>query len=175
MVSVDLMRHVHLWARFYIAYSVIRKWIKDSIINHERMHAARLYLARRQVNGSQLTCTHPSNELLVWVVYDDQQEHWSHQSDQFRPDSGQAKTLPKVILLDLNMQRQSGRETLQGLQATIAYYRLSIVVLTTSNAQLDDKMSMGLGAKSFLIKPVKKALSVKMLEGLALKQHLKLH
>jgi len=104
MTLVGLMQNAQLWAHFYIAYTAMRKGVKDSIIR----------------------------------------------------------------LLNLDMQRQSGRETLHLLRAIISNHHLLIVVLTTSTTQLDDEILMGLGSSDFLIRPIKRASSVLMLKRLAM-------
>ncbi|MBO0952947.1 response regulator [Fibrella sp. HMF5405] len=126
---------------------------------------------------------------LIWVVDDDQddqcllQEALTHlvspvtarylsDGDELLPALALATVLPKLILLDLNMQRQGGLETLQALRAASAYQHLPVVVLTTSEAQLDRDKSFQLGADDFLTKPVRQADSVLMLEKLTLDWHL---
>jgi CheY-like chemotaxis protein len=62
--------------------------------------------------------------------------------------------LPGLILLDLNMPRKDGRETLRELKADPHLRRIPVVVLTTSEAEEDILRSYDLGANSFIIKPV---------------------
>jgi CheY-like chemotaxis protein len=61
---------------------------------------------------------------------------------------------PDLILLDLNMPRMDGREFLTRLRADERYKTIPVVVLTTSTTERDVEMSYGLGANSFITKPV---------------------
>jgi CheY-like chemotaxis protein len=61
--------------------------------------------------------------------------------------------LPGLILLDLNIPRKDGRETLKEIKADPELRRIPIVVLTTSNAEEDILRSYNLGANSYVTKP----------------------
>ena len=67
-----------------------------------------------------------------------------------------AETAPKpgLILLDLNMPRLDGREALAAIKADPALKQIPVVVLTTSQAEEDVYRSYGLGANSYISKPV---------------------
>jgi CheY-like chemotaxis protein len=66
----------------------------------------------------------------------------------------QEKTLPNLILLDLNMPRKSGLEALKEIKSDDRLKRIPIVVLTTSKAEEDILNSYDLGVNSFVVKPV---------------------
>jgi CheY-like chemotaxis protein len=61
---------------------------------------------------------------------------------------------PDLILLDLNMPRMDGREFLGALRADDRYRTIPVVVLTTSTVERDVEQAYGLGANSFITKPV---------------------
>lgn len=61
---------------------------------------------------------------------------------------------PGVILLDLNMPRKDGRETLTELKKDKDLRRIPVVVMTTSKAEEDILRSYDLGVNSFIVKPV---------------------
>jgi len=61
---------------------------------------------------------------------------------------------PGLILLDLNMPRKDGREALREIKTNPELRRIPIVVLTTSNADMDIDCAYELGANSFISKPV---------------------
>lgn len=61
---------------------------------------------------------------------------------------------PDLILLDLNMPRQSGRETLPELKSNPHLQRIPVVVLTTSSSPDDVVYCYRMGANSFVSKPV---------------------
>ncbi|MEM7411303.1 MAG: response regulator [Myxococcota bacterium] len=61
---------------------------------------------------------------------------------------------PDLILLDLNMPRMNGIELLEAMQA-LGFTGVPIVVLTTSQADVDVEACYALGCASFLSKPVR--------------------
>jgi CheY-like chemotaxis protein len=61
---------------------------------------------------------------------------------------------PGLILLDMNMPRKNGRETLKELKAHPNFKRIPVVILTTSQADEDIKLGYDLGASSYITKPV---------------------
>lgn len=61
---------------------------------------------------------------------------------------------PGLILLDLNMPRKDGREALQEIKSDPALRPIPVVVLTTSEAELDILRSYDLGVNAFVTKPV---------------------
>jgi CheY-like chemotaxis protein len=66
---------------------------------------------------------------------------------------GAEHTLPELILLDLNMPRQDGREALRQIKTDDALRHIPIIVLTTSDADVDIERSYFNGANSFITKP----------------------
>jgi len=60
-----------------------------------------------------------------------------------------------LIILDLNMPRLSGTETLRMLKKNPKYFHIPVVILSTSVNDLEKKSCLELGAKDYLIKPVK--------------------
>lgn len=61
---------------------------------------------------------------------------------------------PDLILLDLNLPRLDGRESLTELKADPLLRRIPVVVLTSSTAERDIAMSYDLLASAYLVKPV---------------------
>jgi two-component system response regulator len=63
-------------------------------------------------------------------------------------------TMPQVILLDLKLPKVDGLEVLRQLRADERTRLLPVVILTTSNEEKDRISSYGLGANSYVRKPV---------------------
>jgi two-component system response regulator len=61
---------------------------------------------------------------------------------------------PCFILLDLNMPRMDGRETLKILKQDPDFKKIPVVILTTSKAEEDILKSYNTGANSYITKPV---------------------
>lgn len=62
--------------------------------------------------------------------------------------------LPDLLLLDLNMPRMDGREALARIKADPRLRELPVVVMSTADSVEDVRMAYGLGASSFVVKPV---------------------
>ncbi len=61
---------------------------------------------------------------------------------------------PGIILLDLNMPKKDGRETLAEIKASNELKSIPVIILTTSKADEDIVKSYNLGVNSFITKPV---------------------
>lgn len=61
---------------------------------------------------------------------------------------------PALILLDLNMPKKGGKESLQEIKTNPNLRDIPVVVLSTSEQQEDIVSSYQLGANSFISKPV---------------------
>lgn len=61
---------------------------------------------------------------------------------------------PQLIILDLNMPRLNGFETLDYLRTRPQYDDTPIVILTTSEAESDRQRARALGADLFVTKPI---------------------
>tara|TARA_R110000868_G_scaffold106587_3_gene292230 strand:+ start:4863 stop:5348 length:486 start_codon:yes stop_codon:yes gene_type:complete len=62
--------------------------------------------------------------------------------------------MPGIVLLDLNMPLKDGREALEEIKGDPALAHIPIIVLTTSKDEDDILSSYGLGASSYIVKPV---------------------
>ncbi|MDG1418591.1 MAG: response regulator [Maricaulis sp.] len=61
---------------------------------------------------------------------------------------------PGIILLDLNMPLKDGREALAEIKEDPNLQHIPIIVLTTSKDEDDILASYGLGASSYIVKPI---------------------
>jgi two-component system response regulator len=62
--------------------------------------------------------------------------------------------MPQVVLLDLKLPKMDGFEVLERIRSSEATKFLPVVILTTSNEDQDRIRGYGLGANSFVRKPV---------------------
>ena len=69
-------------------------------------------------------------------------------------ENGVARGWPGLVLLDLNMPRRDGRETLRMLKQDPRLQRIPIVVLTTSTSETDIGLAYAFGASSYIAKPI---------------------
>ncbi len=116
----------------------------------------------------------------VWVVDDDEDDQLFIRSafasrkppievlvlndgSELLPKLNECVELPSLILLDINMPRQNGFETLAELRAVPAYADIPVIMLTTSSSDEERNYSLALGANQFLTKP----LSYDQLKSLA--------
>lgn len=61
---------------------------------------------------------------------------------------------PSVILLDLHMPKKGGLAALDELQGSERFWRIPVVVMTTSWSEDDISQAYDLGVNAFLMKPV---------------------
>lgn len=69
------------------------------------------------------------------------------------PFAEESAPRPDLVLLDLNMPKKDGRETLRQLKADPRFRDIPVVVLTTSTTEDDVAYSYRSGASSFVVKP----------------------
>ena len=106
----------------------------------------------------------------VFVADDDEDDCYLLQRafDRYSPESqmvfapdgralldtlNQSDTEPCLIILDLNMPRLNGFETLTMLRSDKRYRDTPVVVMTTSSEHSDQQKAIALGADDFIIKP----------------------
>lgn len=63
------------------------------------------------------------------------------------------KTMPRVILLDLNMPKKDGRESLREIRSVECFARIPVVVFSTTDNKLEIERCYALGADSYILKP----------------------
>ncbi len=68
-------------------------------------------------------------------------------------EDGRSAPYPDLILLDLKMPKQDGRQTLRQLKDDAALRRIPVVVLTTSTAPDDVNFCYDVHANAYMIKP----------------------
>jgi CheY-like chemotaxis protein len=63
--------------------------------------------------------------------------------------------LPSLIVLDLNMPRLSGTETLRMLKNHTVYRHIPVKIFSTSMNDIEKAHCLQLGAEAYIIKPIK--------------------
>lgn len=107
---------------------------EDCLLTKKTLQKARLANELRFVQDGQ--------ELLDYL---NRQGRFTDPSSSPRPD---------LILLDLNMPKMAGLDSLWEINLRPALRRIPIVILTASEASLDISDSYNLGAYAYLVKPV---------------------
>ena len=71
----------------------------------------------------------------------------------FLQEISRIEELPALIILDLNMPRQDGRQTLRYLKDSPVFTDIPVVILSTSENKMDRETCEKLGAVSYMQKP----------------------
>lgn len=61
--------------------------------------------------------------------------------------------LPSLIVLDLNMPKLNGKQTLERLKKDTRFSDIPIIILSTSSNKQDEEFCTTKGAASYLVKP----------------------
>lgn len=69
-------------------------------------------------------------------------------------DADEARLLPDLVLLDLNLPGTSGLDVLRQVRADPRLQSVPVIVLSTSAAEGDVTSAYELGANSYVVKPV---------------------
>ena len=65
----------------------------------------------------------------------------------------EAIPVPDLIVLDINMPRKSGKECLKEIRSKRLYDPVPVIILSTSNVQLDIDYCLANGATKYFTKP----------------------
>jgi CheY-like chemotaxis protein len=74
---------------------------------------------------------------------------------------GSKDELPALIVLDLNMPRMSGTETLAVLKSSEEYKHIPVIIYSTSVNDVEMNKCLETGAEAYITKPVKYEDSIK--------------
>jgi CheY-like chemotaxis protein len=61
--------------------------------------------------------------------------------------------LPSLIVLDLNMPKRNGKQTLEYLKKDARFAAIPVIILSTSDNKLDKEFCTSRGAASYMVKP----------------------
>jgi CheY-like chemotaxis protein len=73
--------------------------------------------------------------------------------DEVIPALTATDSLPELIILDINMMRMDGLQTLAALREAAPFRTIPVVLLTTSDNPKDRELSQTLGARAYYVKP----------------------
>ena len=68
-------------------------------------------------------------------------------------ESNKKEELPSLIVLDLNMPRRDGKQTLSFLKTHPRFSEIPVIILSTSTNKADKEYCTGNGAVSYFVKP----------------------
>lgn len=85
---------------------------------------------------------------LDWVVDGQSALSYLHREGEY-----QQKSLPSIILLDLNLPGIHGLQVLETIKTTDALRMIPVIIFTTSDADKDIQKAYELGANCFIQKP----------------------
>ena len=105
----------------------------------------------RMMTAHAMRTSKLANDLKTVGDGDELMDYLYHRGKHAPPGSSPR---PGLVLLDLNMPRKDGREALREMKADPVLRSIPVVILTTSKAEEDIGNTYGLGANSFITKPV---------------------
>lgn len=82
-------------------------------------------------------------------------------------DDAAERTLPDLILLDLNMPKMDGKAVLSRLKLHNLYKDIPVVILTTSRSKEEEANVLNMGASGFFTKPSSFTELVSITESIA--------
>ena len=83
---------------------------------------------------------------------------------QYLESSFYAGNLPCLVVLDLNMPRLNGTQTLKAIKRDDRFKKIAVLIYSTSLNPFEKEECMHLGAQAYIIKPISYAESLKTAE-----------
>lgn len=83
---------------------------------------------------------------------------------QYLESSFRTGNLPCLVVLDLNMPRLNGTQTLKAIKKDDRFKNITVLIYSTSLNPFEKEESMTLGAQGYIIKPISYAESLKTAE-----------
>lgn len=78
--------------------------------------------------------------------------------------AAEEESLPCLIILDLNMPRMNGTQTLRSIKEDPRFRNITVLIYSTSLNPIEKDECLQLGAQEFVIKPVTYAESLKVVQ-----------
>ncbi len=73
---------------------------------------------------------------------------------------------PDLVILDLNLPKKDGREVLAEIKAHDDLKRIPVVILTTSNSEIDILASYNMHANCYIVKPLDMNQFIRVVESI---------
>ena len=122
------------------------------------LHSVEILLAEDNAADAELAIRalkkHNMANSLIHVKDGEEALEFLMGTGRYASRSSAGATLPRVILLDIQMPKVSGIEVLQQIRATPHTRQLPVVILTSSKESPDIQKCYDLGANSYIVKPV---------------------
>jgi len=134
--------------------------MKDKVILLVEDNPSDIGLTQRALSKS-----HIANEM---IVVEDGQQALDYLFGGGEYKDRDLNDLPALILLDLKLPRISGLDVLRMIRTDERTSRLPVVILTTSEEQLDIEQSYDLHANSYIRKPVDFTQFVEAIQNMGL-------
>lgn len=78
----------------------------------------------------------------------------------------QTTSRPDIVLLDLKLPKKDGHEVLSEIKEDAALKTIPVIILTTSDAEIDKQKAYENDANSYLVKPLERDSFQKMIQDL---------
>lgn len=124
-------------------------------VRDKRVDTKRILLVEDDSDHAELAkhCLHDYDERLVVHHVIDGVEALDYLRNRNNYADPEKSPRPHLILLDLRMHRVDGFEVLKEVKGTDDLMRIPVVILTTSESEIDANKAYDLHANSFLVKP----------------------
>ena len=77
----------------------------------------------------------------------------------------QEDSIPRLVILDLNMPKLNGRETLRWIKNQPQLRHITVIIYSTSLNPIEKDECLALGAHSYIVKPISYKESIRVAEN----------
>lgn len=117
--------------------------MKTDILLVEDSHddaALAIRVLKQDNPGTRIKLVYDGVDALNWLFGEADNPHWAR--------------MPRVIFLDVKLPRIAGPEVLKKIKSHASVRHIPVVIMTSSNQQIDINECYRLGANSYLVKPI---------------------
>lgn len=73
---------------------------------------------------------------------------------EYLEDPGRAASLPRLVIMDLNMPIMNGTQTLMMMKQSFRLKHVPVIIFSTSENETEKRKCLSLGAVDYVVKPV---------------------